>query len=121
MPNWRTIIIIVNVGHEKGQLHELGGIRKKLKQLRSSGKREDGVNDKIEAEVEKLKIQRKEKKDKVKVLYAEIIQERKRLKHLVANEDLNTYKAIVSFLTEEDKISVLKTKLKTDDLSRHFT
>lgn len=106
---------------KKKELHKLGSIRKKIKELRSQGKKEDGIDEKAEAEVERLKGERKAIKDLVKALYADIIQEKQRLKRHVANEDLNTYKAIISFLTEEDKINVLKTVIKPESLSKHFT
>ena len=57
----------------------------------------------------------------MKVLYQDIHQEKLKLKRLIANEDLNTYKAIVSFECEEDKLAVLKSSIKPEEYSRHFT
>ena len=46
--------------------------------------------------------------------YGVRLREKQKLKRLIANEDLNAYKAIVSFETEEDKLSVLKSTVKPE-------
>ena len=83
----------------------------KIKSLRD-GLAKNEVNEEVERKVDELKEERKEKKEKVKVLYQESQEEKLKLKRLIANEDLNTYKAIVSFESEEDKMAVLKTPIK---------
>ena len=100
---------------KKAKLHELADIRKQIKKLRDKIKESnEKETEEIDRKVERLKEERKTKKDSVKNLYQEIHGEKQKLKRLIANEDLNAYKAIVSFETEEDKLSVLKSTIKPE-------